>query len=64
MPDYVVGLERRHPFEYMQVEVFTEEEDAIDYAIKYAIRNGFILISRRTWVSNNDNEIKLTVRKR
>lgn len=64
MSDWAVGLEQRRPFEYHQVEVFTEELDALDYADKYARGHGYVQLSRRTWRSAHDDGQRLTVRKR
>lgn len=64
MSDFIVGLEQKFPFEYVLVEIFTEQTEALDYAEKHAQGHGFIQLSKRTWRSSDNDKIRLTVRRR
>lgn len=63
MADHIVALEQRKPYEFVQIEVFTEEVDALDYAEKYA-RGHYIRLSKRRWRSANEETQRLIVWRR
>jgi hypothetical protein len=62
---WVVGIEQRSPYEFIQIEVFEEESDAVLFAETYMSRRGHKL-SKRTWrfANNADYVTNLVVRKR
>jgi hypothetical protein len=61
MTDWVVGLEQREPYEFVQIEVFTEQLDALDYATRYARGRGYIRISKRRWRFGEDDHQSLLI---
>jgi hypothetical protein len=46
---WVVGLQQRHPFEFVSIEYFEEEGDALHFADLYAYGHGGIQLSKRRW---------------
>jgi hypothetical protein len=63
--DWVVGIEQLKPYEFIQLEVFSEEDDAINFAESYMATRG-IRLKRRTWrFTDNGNYVtNLVVRKK
>lgn len=64
MADWLVAIEQRRPYEFVQIEVFLEEADALDYAARYARGHGAVQLSRRRWRLPDDNNQRLIVWRR
>lgn len=67
MPDnWVVGIEQLKPYEFVQLEVFEEEQDALHYADTYMKGKAGHQITKRTWVleTGDASRPRLIVRKR
>lgn len=64
--DWVVGLEQTHPYEFIQLEVFTEEDDAIFFAATWMAQRAGYKLAKRTWVVLKDDgpHPRLVVRRR
>lgn len=64
MSDWVVGLQTTRPFEWVLLEVFTEEDDALRYAETYMEARAGHRQSKRTWkIIDDSDDLKLLVRK-
>jgi hypothetical protein len=64
MTDWVVGIEQTKPYEWVQLEIFSEENDALAFAEAYASRCVCHKVTRRTWkIVSDDASQRLIVRK-
>jgi hypothetical protein len=63
MTTWIVGIEQTKPYEFVQLEVFEEERDALDFAGTYALGRGGIQLSKRRWRMPEEGHV-LTVSSR
>jgi hypothetical protein len=54
---WVVGLEQTRPYEFVQLEIFAEQADAIEWATTYADEYGYLRLSKRRWRAAEDHKL-------
>lgn len=52
-----VGIEQTKPYEYINIEYFDEEQDALEFAQTLANGNGAVKLSKRRWRCTDDNKL-------
>jgi hypothetical protein len=54
--DWVVGIEQRQPYEWLSLETFSEEGDALAFAATWIEARAGHRISKRTWLLAGDDK--------